>query len=254
MVLDWSAQLNLKPEIGGPKMHSKLTLAIMALSLGGCFILAAPSATLAQSGEQQHQKTGTDNRSKSVAPRKSAPRDAAPRKTGPRKTAPRETAPRKAAPLEAAPRKTAPREGAPREGAPRKTAPLEAAPRKTAPRKTAPLEAAPRKTAPPTGSARGLRSLPTRGASRTAIHGRNFTAWRSGYRARRGSGWRTFGALSALSAIVIGSSTYYPYAYISAAQPFCDGLTEDGCALMWQEVTTLEGDLAYQCVAYCPWQ
>ena len=248
-------------------MHSRLTLAIMALSLGGCFILAAPPPAFAQTGEQQHQKTapsGADKRGKSAAPRKSAPRDAAPRKTAPReaaprKTAPREAAPRKVAPRERAPRKIAPREIAPRKVAPRETAPRKIAPRETAPRKVAPRETAPRKiapreTAPRTGSARGLRSLPPQGASRTAIHGRNFTAWRSGYRARRGSGWRTFGALSALSAIVIGSSTYYPYAYISAPQPYCDGLTEDGCELMWLEVTTLEGDLAYQCVAYCPWQ
>ena len=208
-------------------MHSRLTLAIVALSLGGCFILAAPPPAFAQTGEQQHQKTapsGADNRGKSTAPRKSAPREAAPRKTAPRETAPRKTAPR------------------------------EAAPRKTAPREAEPSKIAPRETAPRTVSARGLRGLPTRGASRTAIHGRNFTAWRSGYRARRGSGWRTFGALRALSAIVIGSNTYYPYAYISAPQPYCDGLTEDGCELMWQEVMTLEGDLAYQCVAYCPWQ
>ena len=53
---------------------------------------------------------------------------------------------------------------------------------------------------------------------------------------------------------MIGSGTYYPYAYISAAQPYCDGLTEEGCHLMWQEVMTLEGDPEYQCVAYCPWQ
>jgi hypothetical protein len=228
-------------------MHSRLTLAIMALSLGGCFILAAPPPAFAQTGEQQHQKTapsGADKRGKSADPRKSAPRDAAPRKTAPRESAPRKTAPREAAP----------RKAAPREAAPRKTGPREAEPRKAAPRETAPRETAPRKIAPPTGSARGLRSLPPQGASRTAIHGRHFTAWRSGYRARRGSGWRTFGALSALSAIVIGSSTYYPYAYISAPQPYCDGLTEDGCELMWLEITTLEGELAYQCVAYCPWQ
>ena len=248
-------------------MHSRRTLAIMALSLGGCFILAAPPAAFAQIGQQQHEKSapaGTDNRGKRTVPREAAPRKIAPREAAPRKIAPREAAPRKIAPREAAPRKIAPREAAPRkiaprEAAPRKIAPREAAPRKiapreAAPRKIAPREAAPRKIAPRTGSARGLRSLPTRGASRTAIHGRNFTAWRSGYRARRGSGWRTFGALSALSAIVIGSSTYYPYAYISAPQPYCDGLTEDGCELMWLEVMTLEGDLAYQCVAYCPWQ
>ena len=52
----------------------------------------------------------------------------------------------------------------------------------------------------------------------------------------------------------IGSSQYYPYAYVSAPEPYCEGLTEDGCELMWQEVETIEGDVINQCVAYCPWQ
>ena len=81
----------------------------MALSLGGCFILATPPRAFAQTGEQQHQKTapsGGDDRGKSAAPRKTAPRDAAPRKS-----APREAAPRKAAPRDATPRKTAPAGG-----------------------------------------------------------------------------------------------------------------------------------------------
>jgi hypothetical protein len=78
--------------------------------------------------------------------------------------------------------------------------------------------------------------------------------WRSGYRVRYGSAWRTFIALSALSAIAIGYDNYYPYAYISAPQPYCESMTEDGCQLMWQELQTLEGDIINQCVAYCPWQ
>jgi hypothetical protein len=141
-------------------------------------------------------------------------------------------------------------------GAQAETAPRDAAPRRAAPRDAAPRRAAPRDLSPRsrTFSARGLRGVPIRGTSRASIRGRNYSVWRSGYRARYGSRWRTFGALSALSVLVIGSGTYYPYAYISAAQPYCDGLTEEGCHLMWQEVMTLEGDLAYQCVAYCPWQ
>jgi hypothetical protein len=35
---------------------------------------------------------------------------------------------------------------------------------------------------------------------------------------------------------------------------YCQGLTEDGCELMWQDVETIEGDVVPQCVAYCPWQ
>jgi hypothetical protein len=99
-----------------------------------------------------------------------------------------------------------------------------------------------------------LRSVPVHGAGRTTISGHNFSVWRTGYRVRHGRGWRTFVALSTLSAIAIGSSDYYPYAYISAPEPYCEGLTEDGCQLMWQEVETTDGDIVNQCVAYCPWQ
>ncbi len=93
-----------------------------------------------------------------------------------------------------------------------------------------------------------------RGAGRAVIRGHNYSAWRSGYRRRHGSGWWTFAALSTLGAIAIGSTDYYPYAYISAPEPYCEGLTEDGCELMWQQVETVEGGVVDQCVAYCPWQ
>ena len=93
-----------------------------------------------------------------------------------------------------------------------------------------------------------------RGAGRTSIAGRNYSVWRSGYRLRRGGGWRTFVALSTLGALSIGAYEYYPYAYIDAPADYCDGLTEDGCQLVYDEVETLEGDAVGQCVAYCPWQ
>jgi hypothetical protein len=51
-----------------------------------------------------------------------------------------------------------------------------------------------------------------------------------------------------------GSAYYYPYAYIDAPAPYCEGLTEDGCQLQWQAVRTLEGPTEFVCVAYCPWQ
>jgi hypothetical protein len=99
-----------------------------------------------------------------------------------------------------------------------------------------------------------IRSAPARGAFRTSIRGRNYSVWRSGYRARYHGGWRTFVALSALGAITIGAYEYYPYAYIDAPQDYCDGLTEDGCQMVYDEVETEEGDVVPQCVAYCPWQ
>ena len=105
-----------------------------------------------------------------------------------------------------------------------------------------------------TVTASRLRGVLTQGVSSAVISGHNYSAWRSGHRVRHGRGWRTFVALSALGAIAIGSSEYYPYAYISAPENYCEGLTEDGCELMWQDVETIEGDIIPQCVAYCPWQ
>ena len=109
------------------------------------------------------------------------------------------------------------------------------------------------RTVTPRGS-RAVTGGKLRGAGRTAIQGHNYSVWRGRHRVRHGGGWRTFGALSALGAIIIGSDHYYPYAYISAPENYCEGLTEDGCELMWQDVETIEGDVVPQCVAYCPWQ
>ena len=93
-----------------------------------------------------------------------------------------------------------------------------------------------------------------RGANRTTIAGRNYSVWRGSHRVHRHGHWRTFVGLSALSAIAFGSAYYYPYAYIDAPAPYCEGLTEDGCQLQWQAVRTLEGPTEFVCVAYCPWQ
>jgi hypothetical protein len=99
-----------------------------------------------------------------------------------------------------------------------------------------------------------LRRIGTGGTGRALVRGRNYTVWRGSHRVRYGNNWRTFAALSTLSALVFGITTYYPYAYISAPEPVCEGETEDGCILEWQEVPTLEGPRVFQCVAYCPWQ
>jgi hypothetical protein len=99
-----------------------------------------------------------------------------------------------------------------------------------------------------------FRSTHIRGAGRTTIGGHRYSVWRGKHRFRHGGNWRTFAALSALGSIAIGSSDYYPYAYISAPEAYCDGFTEDGCQLSWRDVETVEGDTVEQCVAYCPWQ
>ena len=98
------------------------------------------------------------------------------------------------------------------------------------------------------------RSLAIRGANNTTIAGRNFSVRRGSYRVYRGGYWRTFVGLGTLGAILYGGYRYYPYAYIDAPPDLCEGETEDGCQLQWQQVQTLEGPPDFQCVAYCPFQ
>jgi hypothetical protein len=93
-----------------------------------------------------------------------------------------------------------------------------------------------------------------RNAGRASFGGRNFSVWRQNHRVRHGGGWRTFVALGVLAPLLIGANQYYPYAYIEAPEDYCEGLSEDGCELVWDNVETVEGDVVPQCVAYCPWQ
>lgn len=101
----------------------------------------------------------------------------------------------------------------------------------------------------------GIRARTWRNSGQSNFRGRNYSYWRGGpWRHRYNGSWRTYAALSALTAIAVGSATYYPYAYIDMPQDYCDGITEDGCQLDWAEVDTVEGGVAPACVAYCLWQ
>jgi hypothetical protein len=156
------------------------------------------------------------------------------------------------APHRAAPQRAIPRVAAPQRREPRTVTQQKATSRAVTQQKASPRVVTVKGTKSVTASR--LRGVPARGAGRFTVRGQNYSAWRSGYRRRHGNGWWTFVALSTLGAIAIGSDQYYPYAYISAPQDYCEGLTEDGCQLMWQDVQTEEGDAIDQCIAYCPWQ
>jgi hypothetical protein len=227
---------------------SSLTLATAA----ACAALLLPSAPALA---QDRTAVSTELSAQPHVKKKAAPARVAPR-VAPRRVAPRTVAPRQVAPRTVAPRHVAPRTVAPRHVAPRTVTPRTVTPR-TPQRAVGAPARAPRAvtfSGPRTVNAGRVRSLPARGVGRAVVRGQNFSAWRSGYRFRHGNRWRTFIALGALGAIAYGGATYYPYAYLSAPQPLCDGLTEDGCQMMWQEVETVEGDVVPQCVAYCPWQ
>ena len=67
-----------------------------------------------------------------------------------------------------------------------------------------------------------------------------------------GGHWKVFVPFTALSAVLIGRSYYWPDAYLTVGRPYCEGVTPDGCHLNWQLVNFADGGNAYQCVQYCP--
>ncbi|KAA5597294.1 hypothetical protein [Blastochloris sulfoviridis] len=239
----------------------------LVIAIAGLF--GASSASVAQdtqnsSGHRAGASAPSQQKSRAVvAPRSGGKSDAMPRRAAPRNVAPRAsgrsaTVPRQAAPNQAKPYQAKPRQAKPRQAKPRQAAPGQATPsRQAKPREEAPRHATPSRQATPRNAsrpARDLQGVSLRGAKRVAVGGRNYAIHRDSHRVRRSDGWRTFVGLSALGSVAIAAATYYPYAYIDAPARLCDGLTEDGCRLRWQEVPTIEGPAAYQCVAYCPWQ
>jgi|SRR5262245_27548890 len=210
---------------------------------------------------------------KTVAPRTVAPRTATPKTVTPKTVAPKTVAPKTVAPRTVAPPRTTtstpkvtPRSttvtpkqlGTQKAVTMKKTAtpkqtvtPKVVTPRTTTPKTTLPKTAAP-KTVGPTRL--GLRTIGKSGTGKATIRGRNYTVWRGTHRVRHSGRWATLAAISTLSVFVFGGASYYPYAYVSATGPYCEGDTEDGCVLEWTEVPTIEGPRLYQCVAYCPWQ
>ena len=92
-----------------------------------------------------------------------------------------------------------------------------------------------------------MRAIGPGSTGRAFVHGQNYTVWRGSHRVRYGNSWRTFRALSALSVLLIAGTTYCPYASLSAPEP-CEGETEDGCILQWQEIELAAG--SYLTIGY----
>jgi hypothetical protein len=65
-------------------------------------------------------------------------------------------------------------------------------------------------------------------------------------------GWKTFVPYAALGAVTVGGAAYYANSYVSAARPYCSGITPQGCQLRWQMVSFEGGGGDYQCVQFCP--
>jgi hypothetical protein len=223
------------------RMHRRIQLILLAGAFALAGFIAAPSRGLAQDsaapGKIRLAEAG--EKKKTGAPTKSAVTT----KTVTTKTVTTKTA---------LPKKGFPKTGSPKTGSPKVGSP------KTSPKTFSPKVASPR-IGSPSGRVGfrnvGFRRVGSHGAGRVAFRGQNYTVWRGGpYRHRSGNRWRTFVALSALTAVAVGGATYYPYAYVAAPAPVCEGETDDGCLLRWEEVPTVEGPREFQCVAYCPWQ
>jgi hypothetical protein len=238
--------------------------------LATALMFASFAPTAAEEKKQEAPRAAPAQRAAPVqhaAPQRAAPqRSAVPQRAAPQRAITQHAAPQRSTPRVVTPNRTPSRVVTPRNteravttrratthtvAQPKVNSPVVGQP-KARTNVAAPRVVTPRGTRTVTASA--LRRTPARGAGRTVIHGQNYSVWRSGYRVRHGGGWRTFVALSTLSAIMIGSNEYYPYAYITAPENYCEGLTEDGCELNWEQVQTEEGDIIDQCVAYCPWQ
>jgi hypothetical protein len=67
-----------------------------------------------------------------------------------------------------------------------------------------------------------------------------------------GGKWKVFVPFTAIGAVTVGGAYYWADAYVNVGQPYCTGVTADGCRLNWQLVKFDDGGGAYQCVQYCP--
>ena len=146
---------------------------------------------------------------------------------------------------------TTPKVVTPKVTIPKVTTPKVVTPKTTTPRTTIPSTAASKTTSP---TRLGLRTIGASSTGNATIRGRNYTVWRGTHRVRHNGRWATLAAITTLGIIAVGGADYYPYAYISATGPYCEGITDDGCVLKWEQLPTLEGPWVYECVAYCPWQ
>ena len=231
-------------------MRLKASLKFLAAGSVAAALLSASAASAVAQGRSavSTELSAQQNQKKNAAPARRAQPRAAPQ--------------RPAAPRAVTRARTAPRTVTRTRATPHTVTRTRTAPRTVTHTRTAPRTVTRTQTTPRVGTTRTtkvvtrtrFRGLPASGAGRAVIHGRNYSVWRSGYRVRRGGGWRTFVALNTLGALAFGATQYYPYAYVTAPRNYCDGLTEDGCQLSWQDVQTVEGDVISQCVAYCPWQ
>ena len=247
----------------------------VALLATGALVIASAIGATSHGVAQDRSGAGTFKLAEAAQPKgkkAAAPNTVAPRTTTPQTVAPKTVTPKTVAPKTVAPRtttstpKVTPRSttvtpkqlGTQKAVTTKKTATPKqtVTPKVVTPRTTTPQTALPKTAAPKTvGPSRlGLRTIGKSSTGKATIRGRNYTVWRGTHRVRHGGGWATLAAIGTLSVFVFGGASYYPYAYVSATGPYCEGDTEDGCVLEWTEVPTIEGPRLYQCVAYCPWQ
>lgn len=172
-------------------MISKLGLTLYTAGLAVTVLVTPYAPSIAQTrsaitieiSAQQHQ---AQQKKAAPATRSAQPR-VAPQRVTPQRAAPRVVAPRRTTPRMVTQPKVTPRVVRQPKSTPKIVAPA------TAGRKLALPSAAPRVVTPQGTRAvttSRLRGVPTRGVGRTVIRGQNYTAWRSGYRVRHGSGWR----------------------------------------------------------------
>jgi hypothetical protein len=238
----------------------RIMLRLMLWSIGAYIALSAGDAMAIELSGQHEQQTEKMVPPQHVPPSQVKPPISAPKIVTPPRTPAEGTVPDHGGPASPTPQVNGPKFVVPNGTG--NSPPAAGGTVMTAPDKATPSVGAskPLQTFTPHGPNAGvvtmsrLRSLPAIGVSRASIRDQNYSVWRQGCHAHYHDRWYTCVALGALPAILIAANEFYPFAYIDAPESYCDGLTEDGCQLVWQDVETDEGDVIPQCVAYCPWQ
>jgi hypothetical protein len=85
-----------------------------------------------------------------------------------------------------------------------------------------------------------------------AAHNKFWPIYRGPHFIYMGGFRRFFVPVGILGVALIGGSYWYPDAYVSVGQPFCSGVSENGCTLHWRMVDFADGGAEPQCVQYCP--
>jgi hypothetical protein len=84
-----------------------------------------------------------------------------------------------------------------------------------------------------------------------AIKGRRYSLIRGPRFFFRNGLLRQLALITAIPALLVAGEEYAPYGYVALPRPVCEGVTDDGCRLSWENVPVDGGPDELQCVQFC---